>query len=188
MKKRVIEFDISLSNTDPLTRGPKIPETFGISGYSWENDLVLNVNKSVIFNFMKLKELPFIFGEVEGNFNCFSCGLESLKGSPSVVKGSFDCGFNSKLLSLEGCPKFVGGNFYCTATNLESLDHLPDFIGGDIHFDYNRFDLSLSEQLVFCVKYKNFYKTVSIVDNPDQQTTINNLKKKIFFSEKVFKS
>ena len=57
-----------------------------------------------------LKELPFQFNKVTGDFDCSRLSLTTLKGSPLEVGGNFYCAFNP-LLSLEYAPKIVGGTF-----------------------------------------------------------------------------
>jgi hypothetical protein len=59
-----------------------------------------------------LTELPQnFFGNIRRDFDCSGNNLISLKGCPEYVGGYFDCHGN-QLESLEGCPKEVG-DFYC---------------------------------------------------------------------------
>lgn len=76
-----------------------------------------------------LKNSPKI---VSGNFNCDNNLLENLVGGPEEVHGYY-CESKTyktrKLKSLIGAPKIVRGNFY---TDTESLEGCPESVGG--HF------------------------------------------------------
>ena len=80
--------------------------------------------------------LPVQFDIVEGDFDCWNKGLQSLQGSPTKVKGAFVCA-NNQLLSLEGGPDWVGHNFVCVGNPLESLKGFPSYIGGWFVCDYD---------------------------------------------------
>lgn len=59
----------------------------------------------------------FQWGDVEGSFDCGgNRRLTSLEGAPKKVGGNFTCDQNVRLTSLEGAPKEVGENFYCNDT------------------------------------------------------------------------
>ena len=99
----------------------------------------------------------FVWGEVEGDFNCSYCTsltslagapekvggdfyclncttLTSLKGAPKIVKKNFYCVDCNSLTSLEGAPKEVGRNFNCNSCrNLTSLDGISKKVGGNIY-------------------------------------------------------
>ena len=79
----------------------------------------------------------FQFGNVSGNFYCYSCGkLKSLKGAPSGV-GGFYCTSCPKLKSLEGAPKKVGMDFDCNGCkNLETIKGAPEEVGGNFSCSY----------------------------------------------------
>lgn len=96
-------------------------------------------------------ELGVQFGEVYGDFFCYSMTLKSLKGAPhrvgrdfncesnlltslahapSHVTGSFSCAYNAGIHSLVHAPSHVGANFNCARCGLTSLEGSPDTIDG----------------------------------------------------------
>jgi hypothetical protein len=108
------------------------------------------------------------FITVRGNMVFFSLGhskydVDSFKGSPKKVGGSFLCnnnqfiktlegcpeevvkdfsvGRSSSLVSLKGCPKYVGGNFGISSNKLlKQIDDFPEYVGGHIDISYNDLD------------------------------------------------
>ena len=114
----------------------KDPEFYGITNYTWNDDGTLDVDGNVNLDFKKLKELPFKFGKVNGDFYCSNNNLTSLEGAPREVGGEFSCS-NNNLTSLEGAPIKVGGSFYCSYNpELTKLKRFPRKIGGDVYI-YN---------------------------------------------------
>lgn len=85
----------------------------------------------------KLKKLPLSFGRVTGNFHCSSNQLISLKGCPVFVGGSFNC-FGNQLNSLKYSPKEVGGDFSCHQNLLTSLKGSPKHILGNFNAFLNQ--------------------------------------------------
>lgn len=89
-------------------------EAVGVKGFSIQDDLTVDSPQGVdIFPaaFQKhtpgnQKFLPVQFGEVGNFFNISELGLESLRGSPTIVKGGFYCQ-NNHLTSLVGAPLVV---------------------------------------------------------------------------------
>jgi hypothetical protein len=64
-------------------------------------------------------KIPVQFRTVSGHFkNCAQ--IESLKGAPSYVGGTFWCD-GTPIRSLWGSPTYVGGSFYCHNTQIKSL-------------------------------------------------------------------
>lgn len=112
------------------------PEDFGIDKYDFDSNGFLNVHQSVNLASSKLTSLPFKFGKVSGDFNCFDNNLASLEGAPREVGGDFNCSYN-ELASLEGAPLRVGGSFYCYDNNLHSLEGAPREVGGDFGCAFN---------------------------------------------------
>lgn len=72
-------------------------------------DASIDVEGDVKFseNMGFLKELPLRFNRVSGDFDCSKLILESLKGSPIEVNGTFNCSHN-RLSTLEYLPKKAG--------------------------------------------------------------------------------
>ena len=83
-------------------------------------------------------KLPFKFGRVDGDFDCYKCtSLTSLEGAPQEVGGNFSCSDCPSLKSLKGAPQEVGENFSCSnCTSLTSLEGAPQKVGGDFYCNY----------------------------------------------------
>jgi len=71
----------------------------------------IDYSGNVNLSYKGLKEIPFKFNKVGGDFDCRSNQLTTLEGSPVEVGRWFDCGNNS-LTTLEFAPKKVGGLIY----------------------------------------------------------------------------
>jgi hypothetical protein len=86
-----------------------------------------------------LDRLPVRFGEVKGDFWCFSAGLTSLEGAPEVVHGDFDCSSN-QLSSLAGSPRKVHKDFICSGNQavLNNLEGISSQIGGGVYLASSR--------------------------------------------------
>ena len=54
-------------------------------------------------------------------FNLYDKGLDSLEGSPDILRGNFDVDTN-KLVNLNGSPKEIYGNVWFNNNSLESLE------------------------------------------------------------------
>ena len=68
---------------------------------------------------------------IRGNFDVTDNNLTSLKGSPVKIFGNFSC-YNNKITSLEYGPEIVTGNYDVGAdNNLTSLKGAPMSVGGD---------------------------------------------------------
>lgn len=167
----------------------KTPEDFGITKYTWR-DGVLDCHQNVDLRLKSLKKLPFIFGVVDGNFNCSYNRLTYLEGCPKTIKGSFYCNRN-ELTSLIGCTEVINGNFNCSNNllkRIEDITSVVDSVYGDININDNKFILSLEDLLLLTKKYSCFYENVNIVENPNKETTIENLRKKILIFNKIIQS
>jgi len=99
------------------------PEDFGITKYKFRPDGTLDVFQDVYLVGKSLKELPFKFGKVDGDFNCNYNKLTILKGCPEIVNGNFYCSGNN-LTSLIYFPKIINGSFHCSNNSLKSLNGL----------------------------------------------------------------
>jgi hypothetical protein len=105
---------------------------------TWEidQDGYINVEGAVSFAYNGISSIPVKFGKVSQDFDCYSCNLTSLEGSPKEVGGSFDCGWNG-LTNLIGGPLKVGGSYNCRHNNLSSLEGSPKEIVGDFYSPNN---------------------------------------------------
>lgn len=98
------------------------------------------------------------FGTIDGNFYFTNSGwsskknresgyrggeimphpIESLIGSPIIVKGTFKCE-SLDITSLEGCPRRVEGDFIAKHNHIDSFIGMPDYIGGTFNIADNEF-------------------------------------------------
>jgi|ERR1035437_9289178 hypothetical protein len=89
----------------------------------------VDVDGSVFLCDEYIKKLPIInFNKIIGNFWCD----------------------NAELISLKGCPKFVGGDFDCKANLLESLEFCPEVVLGDFKCHSNAIDFTVDDVKKYC--------------------------------------
>ena len=158
----------------------------GISGYTVNDDLTVDVDGDVRLSTSGLHEIPVQFGLVNGNFSVFGCNLKSLKGSPSKVSGSFDCSFNelktleyspaqvlgsfvctsNKLTSFFGCPKEIGKDFVSRGNKIKTLKYVPEIIRGNLRITDNYLE-NLNEFNIEIGGY--FFHEVDSLDNSLEQ-------------------
>lgn len=128
---------------------------YKIHNFTINDDNSLDVQGSVDLKSNGLKEIPFKFNSVSGDFNCSRNKLTSLKGSPINVGGDFCCfsnnlidltespskiygdfyAYHNPLKTLLGSPRKLIGNFYIGGTYLTNLIGCPRQIGGSFTFD-----------------------------------------------------
>lgn len=118
----------------------EICDHYKIENWALNDDGSIDVNGDVDLYDMSLTELPLIFRNVSGYFECSANRLLSLKGCPISVGGYFECSDN-RLTSLVGCPISVGGDFDCSDNRLSSLVGCPISIGGDFECRWNDFNI-----------------------------------------------
>jgi len=161
------------------------PENFGITNYRFNSDGTLDVFENVYLDNMRLKELPFNFGQIIGNFSCYHNELTSLKGAPNKVDGNFDCSENqfknlkyapekingwfdcndTGLTSLEGSPKIINGYFNCNHNELKTLEGAPEIINGSFWCNWNK--LTTLEGL----NLDSVFETIEAYNNPNLKLT-----------------
>ena len=80
----------------------------------------------------------FEWNEIEGEFVCFKCNIESLEGFPRKInskdlgRGGVNVNQCRNLKTLKGAPSIVFGHFYCIGCDsLTSLEGAPEQINGD---------------------------------------------------------
>jgi hypothetical protein len=101
---------------------------FDITGEIIINDKI-DIDGSCVL-VKKTNKLPVEFNRVTGDFYCHSNDLITLDGCPEYVGGNFSCN-NNQLTSLIGAPKYVAGFFSANANKLTSVEGLSEYIGGD---------------------------------------------------------
>ena len=102
-------------------------EKYEIENTTINKDLTVDVNGNVSLWAKGLTEIPIQFGRVEGDFRCNDNNLISLKGCPKYVGGIFNCS-NNQLTSLKGSPEEIGGSFYCRWNKLTTLEGCPKYV------------------------------------------------------------
>jgi hypothetical protein len=142
--------------------------THGIENYTINRDRSVDVDGDVELGYSGIKEFPFKFGRINGNFDCEFSSLSSLLNCPDVVTGGFNCQKNditslehfpkeiggyidiseNDLKSLEGCIAETKGDFYCGLNRLTSLKHGPTKTEGDFFCANNELT-----NLEYCPKY-----------------------------------
>lgn len=78
-------------------------------------------------NHVENGRLKYKFKRVNGDFSAYGVGLVTLEGCPEFVGGLFSC-VDNKLVSLVGGPKEVRGHYYCDRNELKTLEGCPDTV------------------------------------------------------------
>jgi hypothetical protein len=124
-------------NIQSISKIQDMCKQYGITNYTINDDLSIDVNGDVMLHSRELTKLPLKFRNIYGSFYCYGNQLTSLEGAPQSVMGHFYCS-NNKLMSLEGAPQSVGGNFYCSYNKLTSLEGAPKSVGGNFSCGNNQ--------------------------------------------------
>lgn len=95
--------------------------------------------------------------QVEGNYWCNSCSLETLEGAPKSVGDGFYCS-NNKLQNLLGAPESVGDAFFCVDNPLKTLEGLPKIIPGELRLTYDSNLPLLRTLIAHMVTFDNYYE------------------------------
>ena len=120
------------------------PEYWGITDYKWV-DGRLNVHGDVNLNVFTLKNnrLPFIFGEIHGEFSCINCGITDLNPeSPQIVHKDYFIADNKIYMKdLGNYPVcIIYGDIFCSG-------NLKDNVGG--HYFYEVANLVREHSIEF---------------------------------------
>jgi hypothetical protein len=137
-----------------------ICEDYNIKNYTINEDGSIDVDGNVSINRQGIKELPIQFRNIEGNFNCYSNKLTTLKGCPIRVGGDFVCSWNN-LKDLKHSPKIVVGNFYCHNNELECINDGTSDLFGDFYSDelpISGLVYSHSEPIKIITNYKQIHR------------------------------
>lgn len=111
-----------------------LAERFHISGdvHIDPHTLMVNVHGGVRMKHYA-PDFGVQFGDVFGDFFCYSMTLKTLKGAPKRVGRDFNCESNL-LTSLEHAPAHVTGSFSCASNKgLQSLAHAPHYVGANFN-------------------------------------------------------
>jgi hypothetical protein len=101
-----------------------------IKNYIINNDLTIDVDGQVNLLGRRLTKIPsFIqFNKVRSYF--------------SIAR--------NQLISLRGCPYYVGNNFYCDFNELKSLKYMPKYIGNYLFCNNNLKNFTFEEISKYC--------------------------------------
>lgn len=114
-------------------------DNYGINNYTINDDLTVDVDGNVKFENLDLEYLPVNFNKVSGVFFLYNTKLVSLKGCPREVGMTFYCIGNGNLESLKYSPVKVGGDYDFVLNGLTSLDYLDTEVVGKIICGKNPF-------------------------------------------------
>ena len=115
-------------------------DEYKIENYTINNDLTIDVDGCVDLSYCMLTELPdyIQFGKVVKSFRINdNSRLISLRGCPKYVGGSFHCHNCNRLVNLVGAPEYVYGSVFCCerCKNLVSLKGAPKLVDGAFECD-----------------------------------------------------
>jgi hypothetical protein len=114
----------------------RICKMYNIQEYIINVDMSIDVIGDVDLSDKNLSVLPLNFKYVSGAFECTGNKLISLQGCPSYLGSDFNCSSNN-LTSLQGSPNYVGGSFVTVKNELTSLVGCPTYVGGDFYCNDN---------------------------------------------------
>jgi hypothetical protein len=109
---------------------------FDLFKYKITDDGFVDVNYCVDIGLRNLETIPIKFGIVSRFMSCGSNLLESLKGSPVKIYGSFYCHRN-KLISLKDSPKIISEDFVCEHNFITSMEGSPLKVDGKFYCESN---------------------------------------------------
>ena len=135
-----------------------ICKSYNIKGYTINDDMSIDVDRSVFLNNKELNKLPLNFNKVDDDFYCEINHLTSLKGSPKYVGGNFSC-YRNNLTSLLYAPKEINRGITCAFNNIEVIGNIPKCKGLNL---YNN-NVKTFQDL------KNFRELFSVDDNPIEE-------------------
>lgn len=98
----------------------RICKEYNIQNYTINSDGSIDVDGGVYLSYRELDKIPLKFNR---------------------VLGQFDCSYN-ELISLEGCPKYVGSSFFCSGNRITTLEGGPDIVNSNYFSNFN--DLLIS--------------------------------------------
>lgn len=120
-----------------------------IQHYTINDDLTVDVVGNVV-SIPNLKHhFPVQFGKVTGDFNCYNAALVSLKGCPKYVGGAFNCSYN-ELTSFEHAPEIIGNDFLAWINPILSFNTFNTKFGGTFSFQH--------PQQIKLADFSNYFK------------------------------
>ncbi|MGM9746813.1 MAG: hypothetical protein ACI30H_07635 [Paludibacteraceae bacterium] len=121
----------------------------GIEDYTINSNYEIDVERDVILINKDLKEFPeyIQFGTVKGNFDCSCTQMETLRGCPRVVQGSFNCSGNQLQSPFSDRAIEVTKNVFCIGAFKELPESLEDIFHVQKGKIYTNLDLSLFDEI-----------------------------------------
>lgn len=113
-----------------------------VKSYTINDDGTVDVDGDVYMSFRRFTSnvLPIKFGKVSRHFDCENSSLVSLNGCPNYVGGRFKCNGN-RLTSLKGIPDYVGDYVNAAQNNISEVI-FPSYVGdGEIYLNSNNITL-----------------------------------------------
>lgn len=102
----------------------------------FKNNIIVKKLNLCALDLTKLPDLSKVI--VKGTFSCSNnTRLTSLKGSPQVVEGDYNCAY-CNITSLEGMPSIIKGSFYCSGNKITSLKYGPKEVGENYNCNHNK--------------------------------------------------
>ena len=98
---------------------------------------------------------------VVGDFDCSQTSIISLEGGPEEVEGNFWCS-HTKITSLKGCPREIRRNFWCSYTKITSLEGCLKSVGEDFDCSNTKItSLKGAPAEIGDIKYSRFSDSIS---------------------------
>lgn len=116
------------------------------------DDLIVNVAGDVFLCELNLKEIPFKFGKVYGDFNVLDNQLTNFKNFPNFIEKDLIFSYNF-LACLENLSAIILGSVYCTETLIDE----ETLIRHSINFKDTLFHCAKNED-EFLTLFANYYK------------------------------
>jgi hypothetical protein len=105
-------------------------EQINTGSVSIDDDGTVSVDDSV-YLLKEVSKLPIKLQSVQGNFDAYGSGLETLENFPHYVGNDLIINSNN-LESLRGAPDHVGGALLLTHNPLTTLEGFPSHVGGKV--------------------------------------------------------
>lgn len=109
-------------------------DKYGITKYTVNEDLTVDVDNSVILRSKQLQDFPVQFGIVNGDFDCSYNQLTSFKGIPHKINGCLYCSHN-QLTHFDCFPTYIDKHIYCSGNLITNVNNFDCMFNGS--FEHN---------------------------------------------------
>ena len=146
------------------------------------------VDYSIDCSNLKLNSLEGSPKIVKGAFTVPNNKLQNLKGGPREVQGDYDC-YDCQLDSLEGSPESVGMDFNCFGNNLTSLKGGPKFVHRTFNCSENDIKNPLEEVMMYQIKADTYiFDEIGRIEFKDIEKEFNEYIKNTYVKRKGFRT